>query len=355
MKMNEIIRSKRLALGLTQEQIADKLGVSGTAVSKWERGAAAPDISLLPAIARLLQTDLNELFSFHEQPSQAEISEFIHTLSPMLAPDCSGFDVLCEHALAKTREYPTCDPLIFNTAALLSAGLLQNSSAHSERYQAEVLTLLHRASESDDPSIRAQANGMLAAQAIRNKNFAHARALIDALPHNVEKQSLEITLLTQQARFDDAETLLQQQLLHSSFDVSNALLQLAQLALEQQNLPRAHILADVLTALMPLLGVWNFSSSALQFQIAVAEQDVQAALHALESISAVLNSTATFHSDTLYSKLSSQAQNTDSQTQNTEILRRQFYYSLQKDDCFDFLRDESQFKEILLTFAPQNS
>lgn len=349
MKMNEIIRSKRLALGWTQEQIADKLGVSGTAVSKWERGAAAPDISLLPTIARLLQTDLNELFSFHEQPSQAEISEFIHTLSPMLAPDCSEFDALCERALAKTREYPTCDPLIFNTAALLSAGLLQNSSAHSERYQAEVLTLLHRASESDDPSIRAQANGMLAAQTIRNENFAHARALIDALPQNVEKQSLEVTLLTRQARFDDAETLLQQQLLRSSFDVSNALLQLAQLALEQQNLPRAHILADVLTALTPLLGLWNFSSAALQFQIAVAEQDVQASLHALEFISAALNSTATFHSDTLYSKLASP------QTQNTEILRRQFHYSLQKDDCFDFLRDESQFKEILLTFAPQNS
>ena len=64
MKINEIIREKRKALSLTQEQIADFLGVSTPAVSKWEKGAAYPDITLLPALARLLKTDLNTLLFF---------------------------------------------------------------------------------------------------------------------------------------------------------------------------------------------------------------------------------------------------------------------------------------------------
>lgn len=38
MKINDIIRTRRQALGLTQEQLAEKLGVSGPAVTKWERG-----------------------------------------------------------------------------------------------------------------------------------------------------------------------------------------------------------------------------------------------------------------------------------------------------------------------------
>ena len=38
MKLNEIIRTRRQALGLTQEQLAGKLGVSAPAVNKWERG-----------------------------------------------------------------------------------------------------------------------------------------------------------------------------------------------------------------------------------------------------------------------------------------------------------------------------
>lgn len=38
MKINEIIRKKRLAKGLTQEQAASRLGVSPPAVNKWEKG-----------------------------------------------------------------------------------------------------------------------------------------------------------------------------------------------------------------------------------------------------------------------------------------------------------------------------
>ena len=77
MKINEIIREKRKALSLTQEQIADFLGVSTPAVSKWEKGAAYPDITLLPALARLLKTDLNTLLSFQEDLTDIEIENFV--------------------------------------------------------------------------------------------------------------------------------------------------------------------------------------------------------------------------------------------------------------------------------------
>ena len=54
MKINEIIRKKRLEKGYTQEQIASFLGVSPPAVNKWEKASSYPDITLLPALARLL-------------------------------------------------------------------------------------------------------------------------------------------------------------------------------------------------------------------------------------------------------------------------------------------------------------
>ena len=40
MKINEIIRCKRRELGLTQEQAANRLGVSASAFNKWERGGS---------------------------------------------------------------------------------------------------------------------------------------------------------------------------------------------------------------------------------------------------------------------------------------------------------------------------
>lgn len=47
MKLNETIRRLRRAKGLTQEQVAQALGVSAPAVNKWERGACCPDLALL--------------------------------------------------------------------------------------------------------------------------------------------------------------------------------------------------------------------------------------------------------------------------------------------------------------------
>ena len=57
MQIHEIIRTRRTALGLTQEQLAGKLGVSAPAVNKWERGNSYPDITLLPVLARTLRVD----------------------------------------------------------------------------------------------------------------------------------------------------------------------------------------------------------------------------------------------------------------------------------------------------------
>ena len=57
MKMHEIIKKRRLEKNLTQEQIAQFLGVSTPAVNKWEKGTSFPDITLLPPLARLLDTD----------------------------------------------------------------------------------------------------------------------------------------------------------------------------------------------------------------------------------------------------------------------------------------------------------
>ena len=74
MRINEIIKERRLAKGFTQEQIANYLGVTAPAVNKWEKGTSCPDIVLLPALARLLDTDLNTLLSFQDDLSEKEVA-----------------------------------------------------------------------------------------------------------------------------------------------------------------------------------------------------------------------------------------------------------------------------------------
>lgn len=57
------IAALRKEAGFTQAALAEALEVSDKAVSKWERGIACPDISLLPKLSVLLDTDIEGLFS----------------------------------------------------------------------------------------------------------------------------------------------------------------------------------------------------------------------------------------------------------------------------------------------------
>ena len=116
MPMNIVIQEQRKLLGLTQEQVADYLGVSTPAVSKWEKGITSPDIGLLPPLARLLKIDLNTLFCFSEDLSEQEIGFFCNELAKQARNDIlSAFDA----AEAKIHEYPHNELLLLNITIIL--------------------------------------------------------------------------------------------------------------------------------------------------------------------------------------------------------------------------------------------
>lgn len=73
--MNEIIAKCRKELGLTQEGLAQQLGVTNQAVSKWESGQSCPDIALLPKIADLFGITIDALFGREakQEPPKAEL------------------------------------------------------------------------------------------------------------------------------------------------------------------------------------------------------------------------------------------------------------------------------------------
>ena len=64
LKIGEKIRAKRRERDLTQEELANILGVSKAAVSKWENEESYPDITLLPQIAQLFHITMDELFNY---------------------------------------------------------------------------------------------------------------------------------------------------------------------------------------------------------------------------------------------------------------------------------------------------
>lgn len=72
------IKSLRLSHSMTQEQLAQKLGVSAQAVSKWESGTNMPDIQLLPDLSVIFGVTIDELFAMTDECRMERIDNMLY-------------------------------------------------------------------------------------------------------------------------------------------------------------------------------------------------------------------------------------------------------------------------------------
>lgn len=77
LKIGENIRKHRRDMGLSQEVLAERLGVSFQAVSKWERNETYPDVTLLPSIANFFHISVDSLLGTDEIKEAEEIKAIV--------------------------------------------------------------------------------------------------------------------------------------------------------------------------------------------------------------------------------------------------------------------------------------
>lgn len=80
MQLNEKLRALRLKCNMTQESVAEQLGISSQTVSKWERGLLSPDIMLLPKLALLYRCSIDSLFDMESCWNQEHTQQFHDTI-----------------------------------------------------------------------------------------------------------------------------------------------------------------------------------------------------------------------------------------------------------------------------------
>ena len=246
MKLGERIRIRRQALGLTQEQLAQKLGVSAPAVNKWERNLNYPDITLLPALARALGVDLNTLLSFQEELTEGEIGEFLNRLYE--ASQTGGSGAAFALAEDKLREYPNSDQLAYSVAGIL-AGILalqpEEDGPERQGQEAEVTALYERCVRSADPQVREWATYTLASRCVNTGELERAEALLGQLSDtHREKQELTARLRWAQGRRQEAWVLVERELFNQAHAIQSTLLSMLDWALKEEDRERARVLAD---------------------------------------------------------------------------------------------------------------
>lgn len=108
-KLHEQISFLRKQKGLTQEQLANALGVTNQSVSKWESGQCCPDIQLLPNLAELFEVSVDELLGYHSAKGLGaiclNIKDYFSALPEKESFECAYRLAALLHEIAVTDGY----------------------------------------------------------------------------------------------------------------------------------------------------------------------------------------------------------------------------------------------------------
>ncbi len=119
--MNEIriahnLTLKRRGRGITQEELAEFMGVSKAAVSKWEKGQSYPDITLLPQLAAFFNISVDELLGYSPQLTCKDARKLCRRLSTDFT--MKSFDKIMGECREIIKKYYACFPLLYQMAVL---------------------------------------------------------------------------------------------------------------------------------------------------------------------------------------------------------------------------------------------
>lgn len=132
-----IIVANRKEKGITQDEIAQDMGVSKSSVSKWERGQSYPDITLLPQLAAYFNLSIDELMGYEPNLSKMEIRKLYSQLSKDFSE--KPFEEVMTVCRQATRKYFSCFPL------LLQMGILMVNHVDLVKNQEEVVRIIEEA------------------------------------------------------------------------------------------------------------------------------------------------------------------------------------------------------------------
>ena len=347
MPMQTIIRQKRLELGLTQEQVAERLGVTAPAVNKWEKGTTCPDLALVAPLARLLKTDVNTLLCFREDLTDQEIGQLGRETVETVQRE--GFAAGFRLAADKLREYPACDKLTYSMAVTLEGALLLAGLSGEEKagWQDRIDALYERVADSGDQRVRNGALYMLASKAIQRGDCRRAEALLDRLPEQTtpDKRQLKANLLLAQGKTAEAGELLELKCMNQANELQITLMSLMSLAQTEGDQEAAAAIGAVSAGVVDLLGLWAYGKCVAPMELALGRKDVSASVAALEDLLAAVLRPWDMERSPLHRHIGSKYRGKN-QSFGEQALPG-LLAELEHDPKFDFLREDQGFHRLV--------
>lgn len=187
----KILRKQR---GITQEQLAESIGVSFQAVSKWENNIALPDITLAPLLASYFSVSMDELFDFNLKEIECAVKIIADEAYKYRESNPSESRRILEEGL---RKYPENEILLNGLLYVL------NYTENPDETIRVASKIIEKTGKSD---IKYDALRFLAYAYKAKGDFKSAEAAIEQIPEmTFTKLTEKAYLLTGKAKFEAAE------------------------------------------------------------------------------------------------------------------------------------------------------
>lgn len=131
MNISKIISIKRKENNISQEELANELGVTKSAVSKWETGLTQPDISIIPNIAKFFNITIDELFGINLNITKEEIDNICSEYHLEISKDNFNIDKLKD----LINKYYKCYEFTYQITVLI----INNINYINHMYHEEIL------------------------------------------------------------------------------------------------------------------------------------------------------------------------------------------------------------------------
>lgn len=206
----DVLTSQRKAKGITQDDLANYIGVSKAAVSKWETGQCYPDVTFLPLLASYFNISIDELIDYQPQMSKEEIRKLYRRLAEDFTK--SPFESVMEDCRKAIRKYYSCFPLLNQMGILIINHIeLVSDPKQAADLVLEAMALFRRVKEeSEDLQLKKQALFLEAYTCLAAQNPAAAVELLEqSIEAAMPPESILASAYQMTGRMQDAKAVLQ--------------------------------------------------------------------------------------------------------------------------------------------------
>lgn len=352
MKIGTVIRKYRKDLGITQEEMANYLGVTAPAVNKWEKNNTLPDVTLLAPIARLLGITTDELLSFKEELTKQEINNFIsQIIKDSTEKDFDDCFLSVKH---KIEEYPNCEELIMRVVPLIQMRLYKEGINKKENYEAVIIKWYEQCLNSNNEEVRQGAAISLFNICYNKKDYEMALHYTKYLPDAdggimASHDFMEAKVYSKNGRRDEAYKIFEEAIWTRYFSLDVALNELFMLYLDDGNYEMANKLVNIFSAITAAIEIGQSPQiDYMKLEIASRTKDIAKTEHIMRTILDRIGGVNDFMKSSLckhivFNKLDN---NKKDFFGLSSVAQRKQLVTLYKDKKFDYMRGNEWWENL---------